>query len=95
MVQQTLGKNEIVLLVSAKSNPGSVAGSIAKNLDEGMKVHLSAVGAGAVNQMIKAYGIARGYVAPSGKDLLLKGGFEDLIIDGEKRTGIKMTVVVN
>lgn len=82
------------LKVAASSNPNSVAGSIVKNLQEGKQmVSLTAVGAGAVNQMIKAYAIARGYAAPSGVDLVLKGGFIDLDIGGTKKTGIRMYVI--
>ena len=81
------------LKVSAKSNPSSVAGSIAKNLQEGKNVEMSAVGAGAVNQMVKAYAIARGFVAPTGKDLILRGGFADIEIDGEKKTSMHMQVI--
>jgi stage V sporulation protein S len=87
-------EKEIELKVAASSNPSSVAGSIVKNIQEGKTVRLVSVGAGAVNQMVKAYSIARGYAAPSGMDLLLKGGFTDIEINDNKKTGIKMTVVV-
>jgi stage V sporulation protein S len=90
-----MGKLTEVLKVAGKSNPSSVAGSIAKNIEEGKQVQLLAVGAGAVNQAVKAYAIARGYVAPSGRDLTLKVGFVDLEIDGEKKTGMTFTVIVD
>jgi stage V sporulation protein S len=91
--------NHIELKVAASSNPSSVAGSIAKNLQEGKSVSLLAIGAGSVNQLTKAYAIARGYVAPSGMDLVLKGGFTDIEIEdkesGEikKKTAIRMQIV--
>jgi len=89
-------KNHIELKVAASSNPSSVAGSIAKNLQEGKTVSLLAIGAGAVNQMVKAYAIARGYMAPSGVDLILKGGFTDIeILDNnetKKKTAIRFQV---
>ena len=43
-------ENKIVLKVSSKSNPNSVAGAIAGGLQENKKVELQAIGAGAVNQ---------------------------------------------
>lgn len=92
-------ERHIELKVAARSNPSSVAGSIAKNLQEGKTVSLLAIGAGAINQMIKAYSIARGFVAPSGYDLVLKGGFADITIknkDGkeEEKTAIRMHIIV-
>ena len=90
-------KNHIELKVAAESNAASVAGSIAKNLQEGKTVSLLAIGAGAVNQMVKGYAIARGYVAPSGMDLALKGGFTNVeIMDkGElnKKTAIRLFII--
>lgn len=94
-----MAKEKIVLKVAASSNPSSVAGSIVKNIQEGKDVELLAVGAGANNQAIKAYCIARGFAAPAGMDLLLKGGFTDVFIpnmdgENEQKTGIKLFVVV-
>ena len=53
---------------------------------------LQAVGAGSLNQAIKAIAIARGYVAPTGKDLICVPAFSDIVIDGEERTAIKLIV---
>ena len=55
--------NNEVLRISSKSNPNSVAGAIAGVLSEKGKVEMQAVGAGAVNQAVKAIAIARGFVA--------------------------------
>jgi stage V sporulation protein S len=63
------------LRVSAGSNPQSVASAIAHAIYETKAVKLRAVGAGAVNQAVKAMAIARGYVAPRGLDLTCKPGF--------------------
>lgn len=54
-----------VLRVSTKSNPNSVAGALAGVLREKGTAELQAVGAGALNQAVKAVAIARGFVAPS------------------------------
>jgi stage V sporulation protein S len=85
--------NTVVLKVATASNPSSVAGAIAKNLEEGKNVELSSVGAGAVNQAIKAVAIARGYVSPQGMDLLVKPGFEDVQIEGQTKTAIKQIII--
>ncbi len=53
---------------------------------------MQAIGAGAVNQAIKAIAIARGFVAPSGIDLVCIPAFVDVQIDGEERTAIKLLV---
>ncbi|UMZ72567.1 stage V sporulation protein S [Natranaerofaba carboxydovora] len=81
-----------VLKVSAKSNANSVAGAIAGSMREKGKVEVQAIGAGAVNQAIKAIAIARGYVAPSGIDLIFIPGFTDVEIEGEERTAVKLFI---
>lgn len=53
---------------------------------------MQAIGAGAVNQAVKAIAIARGYVAPSGIDLVCVPAFADVEIEGEERTAIKFLV---
>lgn len=53
---------------------------------------VQAVGAGALNQAVKAVAIARGFVAPSGMDLICIPAFTEINIDGEERTAIKLIV---
>ena len=79
------------LKVSSKSNPNSVAGALANVFREKGTVEIQAVGAGALNQAIKAVAIARGFVAPSGKNLVCTPAFIDINIAGE-RTTIKLIV---
>ena len=81
-----------VLKVSTKSNPNSVAGALAAIIKEKNIVEIQAVGAGAINQAVKAIAIARGFVAPSGKDIVFIPAFTDIEIDGEERTAIKLIV---
>lgn len=81
-----------VLKVSTKSNPNSVAGALAAVLKEQNIVEIQAIGAGAINQAIKAVAITRGFVAPIGKDIVCIPAFTDIIIDGEERTAIKLIV---
>ena len=81
-----------VLKVAAKSNPNSVAGALAGVLREHGSAELQAIGAGALNQAVKAVAIARGFVAPHGVDLICIPAFTDIIIDGEERTAIKLII---
>lgn len=71
----TVSSEEPFLRVSAGSNPQSVASAIAHAIYENKHVKLRAVGAGAVNQAVKAIAISRGYVAPRGLDLVCVPGF--------------------
>ena len=81
-----------ILKVSSKSNPNSVAGALANVFREKGMVEVQAIGAGAINQAVKAIAIARGFVAPSGKNLVCIPAFTDITIDGEERTAIKLIV---
>jgi Uncharacterized protein conserved in bacteria len=81
-----------VLKISAKSNPNSVAGAIAGIVKECNRAEMQAIGAGALNQAIKAVAIARGFVAPSGVDLICVPAFADVKVEGEDRTGLKLIV---
>ena len=81
-----------VLKVSSRSNPNSVAGALAGVLRQFGSVEVQVVGAGALNQAIKAVAIARGFVAPSNIDLVCIPTFADIEIDGEGRTAIRLAV---
>lgn len=81
-----------VLKVSAQSNPKSVAGALAAVLRERGSAEVQAVGAGAVNQAIKAIAVARGFVAPNGINLITIPAFAEISIDGEERTAIRFIV---
>jgi stage V sporulation protein S len=80
------------LKISSKSNPSSVAGAIAGMINENKQVELSAVGAGAVNQAVKAIAIVRGFVAPTGKNLVCIPAFTTMNIEETDRTGIKFII---
>ncbi len=81
-----------ILKVSGKSNPNSVAGALAGVIRESGTAEMQAIGAGAINQAVKAIAIARGFVAPTGIDLVCIPAFTDIEIDGEERTAIKLLV---
>ena len=80
------------LKVSSKSNPNSIAGALANVLREENTVEIQAVGAGALNQAVKGIIIARGFVAPSGKNLYCIPSFASITIDEEERTAIKLVI---
>lgn len=81
-----------ILKVSSKSNPSKVAGAIANIFREKGIVELQTVGAGALNQAVKAVSIARGYISPSGINLVCTPAFTDIEIDGKEKTAIKLIV---
>ncbi|MBQ4263193.1 MAG: stage V sporulation protein S [Bacilli bacterium] len=82
-----------IIKVSSKSVSQKVAGSIANSFREGAKeVEIQTVGAGAINQAIKAIAISRGYVAPLGLNLVCTPAFYDIVIDGKEKTAIKLIV---
>jgi stage V sporulation protein S len=84
--------NDINLRVAGRSDPSSVAGSTVKNLQEGKQVTLTAIGAGAVNQMLKSVTIARSMSASSGFDLYFTSGFATEVINGEEKTAMRIFV---
>lgn len=83
------------LKVSSKSSPASVAGAIAGMVKDGVPVNMQCVGAGAVNQAIKAMAIARGFLIPTGFDISCAPIFSDILINGESRTAIRLSVYVH
>ena len=80
------------LKVSSKSSPASVAGAIAGMIKYGETIEIQAVGAGAVNQAVKAIAISRGFLAPIGIEIVCIPSFADIVIDGEYRTAIRFLV---
>jgi stage V sporulation protein S len=80
------------LRVSSKSKPNAVAGAVAGVIRERGSVEIQTIGAGALNQAIKAIAIARGFLAPSGIDLVCIPSFQDIKIEGAERTAIKLLV---
>jgi stage V sporulation protein S len=80
------------LRVSTRSSPASVAGAIAGAVRADGSVDIRIVGAGALNQAVKAVAIARGYLASGGIDLVCVPTFAEVEIDGEGRTAIRLLV---
>lgn len=84
-----------ILRVSAGSNPQSVASAIAHAVYDTRRVDVRAVGAGAVNQAVKAIAIARGYAAPRGLDLVCKPGFATITSHDGDISAIVFTVTAS
>lgn len=81
-----------ILKVSAKSVPNSVAGAISAVIRDEGTVEVQAVGAGAINQAVKAIAVARGHLAPAGIDLVCIPTFGTMIQNDEQRTVIRLIV---
>jgi stage V sporulation protein S len=81
-----------VLKVSSKSSPNSVAGAIAGLVRDKGVAEVQSIGAGALNQAVKAVAIARGFLAPSGIELVCIPAFSEVTVDGEERTAMKLIV---
>lgn len=81
-----------LLKVSSKSNPNSVAGAIAGVVRDKGVAEVQSIGAGALNQAVKAVAIARGFLAPLGIELVCTPAFSEINVDGEERTAIKLIV---
>lgn len=81
-----------IIKVSAQSRTSAVAGAIAGVMRDVHHAEVQAIGAGAVNQAIKAIVIAKGYLAEEGVDIICTPSFVDVEIDGQERTAIRMLV---
>jgi stage V sporulation protein S len=81
------------LKVGSKSDPHKVAGSIAACIKKHRRAVLTMIGAGALNQMVKAGIIAQGYLAPEGYSFWYRHAFTNLLVDGAERTAIRITVI--
>ena len=81
-----------VIKVSANSRTAAVAGAIAGVIREHRHAEVQAIGAGAVNQAVKALVLARGYLANDGIPIACVPEFVDVDIDGKVRTAIKLIV---
>ena len=81
-----------VIKVSARSRTAAVAGAIAGVMRETQRAEVQAIGAGAVNQAVKAIVIAKGYLAEEGMDIRCDPAFVEVAIDGQERTAIRIVV---
>lgn len=81
-----------VIKVSAGSRTSSVAGAIAGMVREHKRAEVQAIGAGAVNQAVKATAIARGYLLEDGIDVVCLPEFTTVDIEGNERTAVRLVV---
>jgi stage V sporulation protein S len=81
-----------IIKVSAESRTSAVAGAIAGVVREHRRAEVQAIGAGAVNQAVKAVAIARGYLHEDGLDVICIPEFTTIEIEGRERTAIRLTV---
>src|SRR5512146_844773 len=85
-------KKADVIKVAATSRSTAVAGAIAGVMREHKFAEVQAIGAGAVNQAVKALAIARGYLEGDGIDITCLPQFMEIDIDGQERTAVRFTV---
>lgn len=81
-----------VIKVSARSRTAAVAGAIAGVIREMNRAEVQAIGAGAVNQALKAIVIAKGYLAEENVYIVCDPSFVDVEIDDQERTAIRILV---
>ena len=81
-----------VIRVAASSRSTAVAGAIAGVMREQGQVDVQAIGAGAVNQAIKAVTIARGYLELDGIDIVCVPSFVEVLIDDQERTAVRLCI---
>jgi len=86
------GKVMEVIKVSAKSRSTAVAGAIASVIREQGRAEAQAIGAGAVNQAVKAVAIARGYLALDNLDVICIPAFVEVAIEGQERTALRFII---
>jgi len=81
-----------MIKVSANSRTYAVAGAIAGIIREHKHAEVQAIGAGAVNQAIKALALATGYLRGDGINVACVPEFVDVNVDENVRTAIKFVV---
>ncbi len=81
-----------LIKVSARSRSTAVAGAIAGVIREYRFAEVQAIGAGAVNQAVKALAIARGYLTRDAIDIVFVPFFTEVDIDGQERTAVRFRV---
>lgn len=81
-----------LIKVAANSRPSAVAGAIAGVIRDTKHAEIQAIGAGAVNQAVKALILARGYLKGDGISVSVVPEFSDVSIDQKARTAIKLII---
>ncbi len=81
-----------IIKVSGRSRTAAVAGAIAGVVRDYQRAEVQAIGAGAVNQAVKAMALAKSYLAEDGYNVIFIPEFVDVVIEDKIRTAIKFTV---
>lgn len=84
-----------IIKVSSRSVPKSIAGAIAAVVRENGSADIQAVGAGAVNQAVKAIAIAHVYFKEENAELVCIPSFSELEINGDEKTGMNFHVRIS
>jgi stage V sporulation protein S len=85
-------RHDNILRVAATSDPGAVAGAIAKQVRQQGRAEVQAIGMAAVNQMMKAAAIARAYLAGEQLELVFYPSFKTITVKGKSYTAIRLSV---
>ena len=83
-----------IIKVAAGSRSTAVAGAIAGTIREHKRAEVQAIGAGAVNQAVKAAAIARGYLEEDGIDMICIPMFTEIMIEDQERTAVKLVIEI-
>ena len=86
------GSAKDLIKVSATSRTAGVAGAIAGVIREHKHAEVQAIGAGAVNQAVKALVLATGYLKEDGINVVCTPEFADVTIEDRVRTAIKLVI---
>ena len=81
-----------MIKVSATSRTSAVAGAIAGVVREHHRAEIQAIGAGAVNQAVKALVVATGYLRLDGIHVSCVPEFAEVTIEDKVRTAVKLVV---
>jgi stage V sporulation protein S len=92
MVHKERETNMDIIKVKATSRTAAVAGAIAGVMRENKHAEVQAIGAGAVNQAVKALVLAKGYLADDNIPIVCIPEFVDVDIDGKVRTAVKLVI---
>ena len=82
-----------IIKVSTRSKTASVAGAIAGVMRDVRRAEVQAIGAGAVNQAIKAIAIARGYLLEEDYDIICIPSFVEIMIGDAERTALHLLIL--
>lgn len=83
-----------IIKVSARSRTAAVAGAIAGVIRENGRAEVQSIGAGAVNQAMKAIVVARGYLGEEDKEIICVPSFVEVEIDEKERTALRVLVML-